>query len=44
MAARAQLLREGNVRSAARIEESARVLGELTGVPVPPTEYETLYR
>ena len=42
--ARAQLLREGDVRAAERLGEAMRALGEVSGVPSPPQEFETIYR
>ena len=44
MAARDRLLREGDVRAANRIGQTAKILGDLAGVPVPPPEFETIYR
>jgi subtilase family serine protease len=43
-AARLELIRRGDFASAARLAESARMLGEMTGVEVAPEDHETMYR
>ena len=44
MAARDQLLREGDVQAANRIGQTAKILGDLSGVSLPPPEFESIYR